>query len=94
MASNEVKKSLDAEPVDKYKKEKRSKSMVRTHQEESLNCPKKKSKKQAKREGSLGGATSMEDMGSCRWYVPGLNFQVFLRILSKELSLDKISNAI
>lgn len=47
MASNEVKKSLDVELVDKYNKEKRSKSLVEKHQE-AASRPKKKTIKQPK----------------------------------------------
>ncbi|XP_030482678.2 uncharacterized protein LOC115699423 [Cannabis sativa] len=46
LASNEVEKSLEADLVDKYNKEKRSKSLVQKHQEKAFGRTKKKSTKQ------------------------------------------------
>ncbi|KHG00844.1 DnaJ subfamily C member 14 [Gossypium arboreum] len=54
LASNEEEKtkrsSSDADLVDKYNKEKRSKSLVQKHQEEASKRPKKKSKQQSEKE--------------------------------------------
>ncbi|XVF73960.1 hypothetical protein PTKIN_Ptkin13bG0022900 [Pterospermum kingtungense] len=53
LASNEEEKkgsTSDADLVDKYNKEKRSKSLVQTHQEEAQKCPKKKSKQLAQKD--------------------------------------------
>ncbi|KAK6246601.1 DnaJ domain - like 10 [Theobroma cacao] len=52
LASNEDDKkrtNSDADLVDIYNKEKRSKSLVQKHQEETAKCPKKKSKQQAEK---------------------------------------------
>lgn len=46
LASNEVQKISDAELVDKYNKEKRSKSLMEKHQEKAASRLKKKSTKQ------------------------------------------------
>ncbi|PON93525.1 DnaJ domain containing protein [Trema orientale] len=46
LASNEVQKSSEADLVDKYNKEKRSKSLVQKHQEKAASHSKKKSTKQ------------------------------------------------
>lgn len=55
LASNEVKKSADADLVDKYNKEKRSKSLVQKHQEEkTASCLKKKSVQKAEKEEWVG----------------------------------------
>lgn len=56
LASNEEdkkKKSLDADLVDKYNKEKRAKSLVQKHQE-TASRPKKKSKQQTEKEEWVG----------------------------------------
>ncbi|XVF29996.1 hypothetical protein REPUB_Repub16aG0019600 [Reevesia pubescens] len=53
LASNEVEKkktTSDADLVDKYNKENRSKSLVQKHQEEAAKHPKKKSKHQAEKD--------------------------------------------
>lgn len=57
LASNEDDKkrtNADAELVDKYNKEKRSKSLVQKHQEESRTRSKKKSKQQPEKEEWVG----------------------------------------
>lgn len=57
LASNEQEKkrsSADADLVDKYNKEKRSKSLVQKHQEEALSHSKKKSKQPAQKEEWVG----------------------------------------
>ncbi|KAM4123323.1 hypothetical protein ACB094_01G151200 [Castanea mollissima] len=50
LASNEVQKNLDADLVDKYNKEKRSKSLVQKHQEEATSRSKKKTKVQPEKQ--------------------------------------------
>lgn len=46
LASNEVQRSSEADLVDKYNKEKRSKSLAQKHQEKAASRSKKKSTKQ------------------------------------------------
>lgn len=50
LASNEVQKSADSELVDKYNKEKRSKSLVQKHQEKAASRSKKKGSQQKEKE--------------------------------------------
>ena len=54
LASNEVQKSSDADLVDKYNKEKRSKSLVQKHQEEATSRSKKKTKVQPEKQEWVG----------------------------------------
>ncbi|KAL4651578.1 hypothetical protein ACB092_01G170600 [Castanea dentata] len=54
LASNEVQKNLDADLVDKYNKEKRSKSLVQKHQEEATSRSKKKTKVQPEKQEWVG----------------------------------------
>ncbi|KAK4601489.1 hypothetical protein RGQ29_010878 [Quercus rubra] len=54
LASNEVQKSSDADLVDKYNKEKRSKSLVQKHQEEATSHSKKKTKVQPEKQEWVG----------------------------------------
>ncbi|XP_075651776.1 uncharacterized protein LOC142622215 [Castanea sativa] len=54
LASNEVQKNLDADLVDKYNKEKRSKSLVQKHQEEATSRTKKKTKVQPEKQEWVG----------------------------------------
>ncbi|KAF3443932.1 hypothetical protein FNV43_RR13622 [Rhamnella rubrinervis] len=54
LASNEVQKSSDADLVDKYNKEKRSKSLVEKHQEKAAKRSKKKSSQPKEKEDWVG----------------------------------------